>query len=559
MASQLTYRPLENLGVNGLNTQHNPTSIDNSWLTKADNIVLKESGHVSFRKGLKQKVLSNTDGAAGASLPIGSVVEHFYQTNKVFAGIGSNIYELDFNSPDAPWTNGFNTSSSDSDWQFINFNNRLFALQAGETPLRYDGGTWAADISSPDGVTIFDPSCGTGYYGRLWVGGVSSSKDVVYYSDTLIGNNFSQGSIEVTDSTTGIALNKTVCEGAGHFYNSINNICYTVPTYAGVIDLKSVWGQDEIVAIAPFYGQLAIFGKHNIAIYKNPQDPNDMSLVEVIRGIGCVSRDTVQAVGDDLVFLSDTGLRSLNRTSEKDNVPMQDFSHAIKDSITRNIGQSSNVKAIYVQNEGVYILSFVDMNVTYVFDFKHFTPLKTPRVTMWSFLSDRQPSSLTYTESFGLLIGQKKGSIATYTGYYDKDYIGNLNYSSSSYAGKFTTAWIEVTDGSVASLLKKAKAIISGGSGSTVGIQWYRDFMTTSSGNLSFLLHPAQGGEPAIWGASESQYGVSTYAPVYGYKEYNIPLSGSAKHLKLEMTATANGYAASLTDITLLYKAGKIR
>jgi hypothetical protein len=178
---------------------------------------------------------------------------------------------------------------------------------------------------------------------------------------------------------------------------------------------------------------------------------------------------------------------------------------------------------------------------------------------MWSFLSDRQPSSLTYTESFGLLIGQKKGSIATYTGYYDKDYIGNLNYSSSSYAGKFTTAWIEVTDGSVASLLKKAKAIISGGSGSTVGIQWYRDFMTTSSGNLSFLLNPAQGGEPAIWGASESQYGVSTYAPVYGYKEYNIPLSGSAKHLKLEMTATANGYAASLTDITLLYKAGKIR
>ena len=45
----------------------------------------------------------------------------------------------------------------------------------------------------------------------------------------------------------------------------------------------------------------------------------------------------------------------------------------------------------------------------------------------------------------------------------------------------------------------------------------------------------------------------------YGLKEYNIPLSGSAKHLQFEMTAVSSGFAASLQDMTLLYKQGKIR
>lgn len=56
MAKQLIAQPLPNFGINGLNTQSNPNSLDPSYLTSADNIVLRESGRISFRKGLKQKV-----------------------------------------------------------------------------------------------------------------------------------------------------------------------------------------------------------------------------------------------------------------------------------------------------------------------------------------------------------------------------------------------------------------------------------------------------------------------------------------------------------------------
>tara|TARA_R110000822_G_scaffold310306_1_gene442543 strand:- start:1181 stop:1954 length:774 start_codon:yes stop_codon:yes gene_type:complete len=49
------------------------------------------------------------------------------------------------------------------------------------------------------------------------------------------------------------------------------------------------------------------------------------------------------------------------------------------------------------------------------------------------------------------------------------------------------------------------------------------------------------------------------YAPLYGLSEYKVSLTGSAKYLQLQMTSETNGYSASLQDMTLLYKQGKIR
>ena len=69
MAKQLQYQTLKNLGLNGLNTQSNPATLDPSYLTKADNIVIRESGRIALRKGFKQKVYPS--GTA-----IGSLIEH---------------------------------------------------------------------------------------------------------------------------------------------------------------------------------------------------------------------------------------------------------------------------------------------------------------------------------------------------------------------------------------------------------------------------------------------------------------------------------------------------
>ena len=55
MAKQIQYQSLKDLGLNGLNTQSNPASLDSSYLVKAENVVIRESGRIALRKGLKLK------------------------------------------------------------------------------------------------------------------------------------------------------------------------------------------------------------------------------------------------------------------------------------------------------------------------------------------------------------------------------------------------------------------------------------------------------------------------------------------------------------------------
>ena len=623
MAKPLTYQPLPNFGVNGLNSQDNPATLDPSYLTFADNIVLRESGRISFRKGLKQKVVPT--GTA-----IGSMIEHKEAdgTNKIFASFGTSIYTVDFTSPNAAFADGANikrtVANSTGDWQFVNFNKRLHCFHSGVVPQRYDGAQptgerWSSHVNAtaindgsnvtnsatsmtvdstvgfptegtllvedevisytgitattftgmtrgvgdssaathannvavasyavPAGVTLFDPSCGMGSYGKLWCGGITEAKDVLFYSVLLDGDDWN---------------------GTG----------------SGNIDLKTVWGTDEIIAISAFYGQLVIFGKNNIVIYDGPESGGTLALNEVIKGVGLVSRDSIQSIGDDLVFLSQTGLRSLARTTEKDKLPLQDLSLNIKDRLIRNIGQSTNVKSVYVENEGIYIMSFVDKNINYVFDFKHATPEQTPRITTWTFENNREPASMINTELYnGLLVGQKDGSIAGYEGYFDTD----LSFVSSavvftdfSYTGNISSTWITLGDSFSASILKKLILVMEGGSGAALGLQWYKDYSIQPSATTQILLAPATSGTISLWGAASSLYGAlnaggahassghnatlhataSTFTPLFGLKEYITSLTGAAKNLKLNLNIVSNGFDASIQDLSIISLQGKIR
>jgi hypothetical protein len=209
-----------------------------------------------------------------------------------------------------------------------------------------------------------------------------------------------------------------------------------------------------------------------------------------------------------------------------------------------------------------------------VFDFKHLTPNGGPRVTTWTFDNDREPASMAYTTLYGLVVGQKDGSIAGYEGYYDADLAGASTYTNASYTGNFSTTWVNLGESVAASLLKRLFMVLEGGSGATLGLKWYKDFSPTPSTTTQITLNPVTTGSTSLWGASSSLYGTtvvththvaathpsnSTYKPVYGLQEYRTPLTGSAKNLKLAISIESNGFDASLQSLTLLHKQGKIR
>ncbi len=562
MSKPISPLVLDSIGVHGLNRQASPSSLEHQWLTTANNIMLDDRGRITSRKGIKQ--ITDTIGASSSNNYIVKSLGEFRSSTgsaTIFAGSNDKIYKLNVgntpNTLDAQSFTGTPQTLTDGNWEFCNFNDKFYGVQASHKPIYYDGTNWmdledASGFSAPSGVTTFNPTSCLGGFGRLWAGGISEANDVVYYSDTLIGHKFQTGA-------------------------------------AGYVDMKTVWAGDQIIALANFMGKLVIFGKRNIAIYNNPDDPSsaDFALDEVVRGVGCVARDSVQALGDDIIFLSNSGVRSLRRTMENGKMPLTDLSVNVKDEITTHIvnADMAQVKGQYCLCGGYYALSFPDRNITYVFDFKGGTG-DAPRVTTWNFETKKTPKALLSTTDgimyMGLGNSDYAGRVATYDGYNDVEKSDvTATYTTSSacttaghtwestnskcwettnntYQADFKTVWLDFGYPSRAKLLKRFLAVISGGKNMSVTMNWYRDY-SVSSDSSSFTLSPIASGTSYLWGGATSLYGAAKFAPAFQPAEYKLSLSKSAKVLRMEMKGTVNGFKASLQQMIIWAKQGKIR
>ena len=271
-AKNTTSISLAGLGARGLNTQAQSATLSLEFLTEANNVVYDLEGRMGPRKGVKQITTPVTTGAIKS---IGEFVKAD-RTREYYAGTGAKIVKL--NTATAPDTlveqsfSGSPQTINDSNWQWVNFNNEFWGVQSGHKVINYVGNNWndiddLGAYAAPAGVTTFDPNCALGEFGRVFYGGITEAKGTIYYSDNLIGEKLNGGA-------------------------------------AGALDLKTVWGNDEIIHLASLENKLVIFGKQNIVIYSGAINPATMVLEEIIRDVGLAGRDNVVYVGADLFFLS---------------------------------------------------------------------------------------------------------------------------------------------------------------------------------------------------------------------------------------------------------------
>ena len=117
----------------------------------------------------------------------------------------------------------------------------------------------------------------------------------------------------------------------------------------------------------------------------------------------------------------------------------------------------------------------------------------------------------------------------------------------------------EYGDSVAAAILKRLILVLEGGSGATLGVRWYKDYSMSSSSTTEITLNPSTTSTTALYGAATSLWGDVKYTPIYGLEEYKTALTGSAKHLKLNMSIVSNGYDVSVQDLAIISKQGKIR
>jgi hypothetical protein len=397
-----------------------------------------------------------------------------------------------------------------------------FAAQAGNIMLVYREGAHSGPFvfqrvgtdygTAPTGVSTFDPDTVLAAFGRVWVGGITDNKTTIYYSKLLDGAHFS---------------------GSG----------------SGLLDIGGVVGQnDEIVSIAQHNKYLVIFCKNNIVVYQGANDPTTMTLADTIKGVGCIARDSVQNTGNDLIFLSKSGVRSLNRTIQEDSMPLRELSLNIRDDLVGylTVETLNNIKSAYFERDAFYLITFPGSQTMVYFDLRSILPNGAARTTLWNNNAGITYKAFCATEDRKLLLGVPNG-MAEYTGYLD---------NTASYTFKYYTSNSDLGSPTQQKLLKKANLVVIGSGDQDFAFKYGYDYTLNL---LSVNVIQNLGAKTFSKYNTTAQYNISKYASAgIGVNTVSMPLTGSGKVLQFGIEATVNDNPVSIQKIDVYLKTGKI-
>ena len=141
-------------------------------------------------------------------------------------------------------------------------------------------------------------------------------------------------------------------------------------------------GAEELVAIAPYFENLAVFGQDVIQIWKTDPTPSNYSRVQILNNTGTISGRSVVEIGDsDVFYLSRSGIRSLRARDSSNSAHVGDIGNPIDtiilDVITTDIDAAKAAVGIVDPRDGRYLLAMGDK--VYVFSY-----FPSSKISAWS-------------------------------------------------------------------------------------------------------------------------------------------------------------------------------
>jgi len=358
----------------------------------------------------------------------------------------------------------------------------------------------------PTGYSIadFKPNCVLAAYGRIWMADIVGDRQTVYFSRLLDGSDFQGGD-------------------------------------SGSISINSVFpNNDQIVALAAHNGFLIIFGRNNIAIYSNPIDVTLLALADYIPNVGCIARDSVQNTGTDILFLSDSGVRSLQRVIQEKSLPMRDVSKNVRDDLIAAVSSetASSIKSVYYDRDAFYLLTLPATRVTYCFDMRGTLQDGSARVTIWDALD---PKALFVNQAKELLLG-KPGYIGKYFGHLD---------NASTYRLQYYTNYFDFGSPTALKVLKKIGFVVIGGSGDAVAIKWGFDYKESYSSETKTL------DTGTVYEYNIGEYNIAEFSSGIVLDQFQVNAGGTGAVLQLGLEAELNGDPLSIQKIDVYVAQGK--
>jgi hypothetical protein len=513
MAEQLLTTTIQAPGFNGVNRQDSSVGLDAGFATRAENCVIDKYGRVGSRKGW------TAQHASVGSLGINSVrfIQEFSTidgteytvvggNNKLYKLAGGVLTELTYGG------GGTAPTITDSHWQGASLNGALYLYQDGHDPLIFDpdvSTTAYKRISEASGYlgTVVQSTCAISAFGRVWSGGWSGNKSLIQFSDILNGRILSTGT-------------------------------------SGTLDVSSVWpdGEDQIMALGAHNNLLFVFGRRQVLVYANPTDPYTMSMVDTLSGVGCVARDSVVVTGSDIVFLSDSGVRSMQRTIQEKSAPMRELSLNVRDDLINLVGNedAKAIKAVYSDVDAFYLLSLPVSNTVFCFDMRQFLQNGAARTTTWTNIT---PTAFHYNNAKQVLMGQR-GYVGVYSGYTD---------NTAAYTMTYYTNFFDFGSPTELKILKKAALTFIGNTASNINIRYGFEYSDI------YYSRPTSINSTSIAYYNVDEFGESEFSTGIFVQTSRLNLGGSGTVLQLGIETSINGNALSVQRIDCYVKQGKTR
>ena len=504
-------------GFFGLNTQESGTSISPNFAKVLENTVIDKSGRLGARKGWTMRTVDGVDELAGSSISFlmehvnanNSVVTISGGANKLFTGGADNDSLTDI-------TPSLYTVTANK-WKGASLYDHALIIQKSHEPIVYNSGT------SPVAQTITDFTGVTQSYAS------SFPRDVVA----------AYGRFWVHDGST--------------IYWSTDIADVTFPAFnggtSGTLNISSVLPNnvDTIVALAAHNGFLIIFCERNIVVYQGAENPlGDFKLSDVIAGVGCSARDSVQNTGNDLIFLSDTGVRSLGRLLQEKSLPMRDLTKNVRDDLITTLvqerainGDMELVKSVYSEVNAFYLLSFPASSTVYCLDMRQALEDGSARTSVWNTF---KANAFVRRRDREIMIGKPDG-IGRYFGYTDNEHSYRLRYYSH---------YLDMGNPSVNKILKQITATGLGGSAQSFIIKTNFDYEDASR-SYPFTL-----GTGVTYEYGVAEYGIAEYTVGTKLDSIKSSVGGAGNTIQLGFEADVNGSELSVQKIDMFVKTGRI-
>ena len=518
MSQQIQTFSISAPALYGLNTQDSPLDLAAGFALVATNCIIDQYGRMGARKGWAR--VNSSSGNLGANdvkvihelvQADGTLTILFAGNNKLFKLDGSNaVTELTYGG------GGTAPTITDSNWQCASLNGITYFFQSGHNPLIYDPAVSTSTyrrVSEKTGyaATVPDANIAISAFGRIWAATTTADNATVYFSDLIAGHVWSTGT-------------------------------------AGSLNINNVWpnGADQITGLAAHNGFLFIFGKRQILVYQGATTPSTMSLSDTVGGIGCIARDSIQITSTDVLFLSNSGVRSLMRTIQEKSAPERDLSKNIRNDLMSIVGGETltNIKSVYSEREAFYLLSTPTTGGVFCFDTKAYLPDGAARATTWDSIT---PTAFLSRRDGTVYIG-KNGYIGLYNTYQDHQ---------SSYRLLYYTNHADLGNQNQTSILKKLSIVVIGGTNQTVTFKWGFDFKTNYLSDNTVI--PSQGESYyniAEYGANATV--VAQYSDGVALQTLSVSASGSGKVVQTGYETDINGTELSIQKIEIQAKNGKI-